>query len=255
MRGSAVRVLGGAATLGIFVTGCSPSAGGRLPAAASQAPLPAGVPSRAPGPAARPDLLASHDGLPPVISRIPVGRQKIVFLTIDDGWKHDSRFVAEVRRWRIPITVFLVRDAVRGDWAYFMRLRDAGAHLQDHTLTHPDLRKLSPAAQQAQICQMADIMNARFGRRPVLFRPPYGSYDDATRLAAARCGMKAVLLWREVVQFRGRITYQGPYRLMPGDIILQHFRPGLGRDFPRMLRQIKDQGFTLGDLADYLPAG
>jgi peptidoglycan/xylan/chitin deacetylase (PgdA/CDA1 family) len=236
-------------------SGSTPGHGsGEQSAGAADRAIPSDVPGRAPKPATRPDLLSSPDGLPPLISRIPVGNKKIVFLTIDDGWEQDPRFIDEVHKWNIPLTVFLMRDAVKGHWDYFKQLLGAGAHIQDHTVTHPDMRRLSLDGQHSQICDMADSMTAQFGYRPVLFRPPFGSFDAATREAAKQCGMKAVLLWRESVQLKGKIAYQDPgKRLAPGDIVLQHFRPGLGDDFPKVLKRVKDQGFLLGDLADYLP--
>lgn len=208
----------------------------------------------------------------PVISSIPTKR-KVVFLTIDDGWEQDPGFLEQVREQRIPITVFAMRDAVEatgspdaasgggryvgaGKWDYFRKLREAGAPVENHTLTHPDMRTLGYDRQKAEICGMSTRIRAEIGRRPALFRPPFGNYNTQTIRAAGECGIKAIVMWTASVQPEGKIAYQVPdKRLRPGDILLLHFRPNLDRDFRILINKIKRRGFEIGDLAAYLRAG
>ncbi|MEV0626999.1 polysaccharide deacetylase family protein [Nonomuraea wenchangensis] len=225
---------------------------GALPRAGEVRPLPTGA-------------------LPPVISSIPTKR-KVVFLTIDDGWEQDPGLVRQVRDQRIPLTVFAMRDAVEakgtpdqaggqaryvgaGKWDYFRELRDAGAPVENHTLTHPDLRTLPYAAQRRELCGASRLIEKELGARPTLFRPPYGSYGTDTLRAAKSCGMSAVLLWTATVQPGGKIAYQVPDKqLRPGDILLLHFRPDLAHDFRVLVKKIKRRGYELGNLHAYLDA-
>ena len=190
--------------------------------------------------------------LPPVISQVPVHR-KIVFITVDDGWEKDPSFVRLVRERRIPLTLFLTNSAIKDDYGYFTGLRRAGALIEDHTMTHPYLPKLSYERQKQEICGPAGIYAERYGSRPTLFRAPYGATGRDTLRAAKDCGMRAVLFWREVVT-GGRIAYQVPGRLHPGDILLVHFKPNMTADFERMLHTIHAQGFTPAPIKKYLPA-
>ncbi|MET8869728.1 polysaccharide deacetylase family protein [Nonomuraea sp. NPDC004580] len=209
--------------------------------------------------------------LPPVISSIPT-RRKVVFLTIDDGWEQDPGFVQQIRDERIPITAFAMRDAVEakgtpdqaggearyvgaGKWGYFRQLRDAGVAVENHTLTHPNLRLLGRAAQRKEICGTTQLIKREIGTRPALFRPPFGNYNTDTLLAAKSCGVRAVLLWTATVQPGGKIAYQVPdKRLRPGDILLLHFRPNLARDFRILVKKIKRRGYALGNLQAYVDA-
>jgi hypothetical protein len=65
--------------------------------------------------------------------------------------------------------------------------------------------------------------------------------------------MKAVFFWREVVT-GGRIAYQVPGGLHPGDILLVRFKPNMAADFERMLRSIEKQGFRPAAIKKHLSA-
>ncbi|MFJ2029889.1 polysaccharide deacetylase family protein [Streptosporangium sp. NPDC087985] len=211
------------------------------------------------------------DGLPPVISSIPTKR-KVVFLTIDDGWEQDPGFVAQVRKRRIPIAAFVTRDAVEargatdptaqggrflgtGKWGYMRDLRRAGATIENHTLTHPNMTTLGYEGQKTEICGASQVIRKHMGSPPTLFRPPFGNQNTLTRRAAKACGIDALLLWTATVQPGGKIAYQVPdKKLRPGDILLLHFRPNLARDFRILVDKIERRGFELGNLDAYLKA-
>jgi len=69
-------------------------------------------PPAPPPPAVKPVVL--RGGLPPVIWHIPTD-QKIVFVTIDDGWEKDPRLVQLIGDLHVPVTMFLTDAAIRSD--------------------------------------------------------------------------------------------------------------------------------------------
>ncbi|WP_406313452.1 polysaccharide deacetylase family protein [Streptosporangium sp. NBC_01639] len=254
-------------------TGAPRAGGGRTssPSASASPAPPPGPPGALPRPGEVGRIPRSADGLPPVISSVPT-RRKVVFLTIDDGWEQDPGFLAQVRDRRIPIAAFLTRDAVEargttdptaqggrfigaGKWDYMRDLRDAGATIENHTLTHPNLVTLGYDGQKAEICGTSTLIRKHLGERPALFRPPFGNHNTLTRRAAKACGIDALLLWTATVQPGGKIAYQVPdKKLRPGDVLLLHFRPNLSRDFRILVNKIKRRGFELGNLDTYLKA-
>lgn len=225
------------------------------------------VPLSAPAPpATKPELRTRkgfevdghvEDGLPPVFTTVPT-RQKVVFLTIDDGAEKDPAFLRMMTDLRIPYTAFLSDYLIKEDYGYFERMRDRGVALHNHTLRHRHLPTLSYAAQKHEICGMQDVIEKRYGTRPTLFRPPYGSYDRDTLRAARTCGIEAVPLWNEEV-FVDRWDYREANReLRPGDIVLSHFRgtsewkgtmPDMIR---RFLNLVTAEGYAVARLEDYL---
>lgn len=194
--------------------------------------------------------------LPPVVSRIRT-HDRVVFLTYDDGAEKDPRFVDLVRELRLPVSMFLTDSVAGPGYGHFARLRSVGASIQNHTLDHPALRGLPYAGQRAEICGQQDRLRSRFGSRPRLFRPPYGTYDTTTRRAAAACGISALVLWRASMTGGGELTYlRGAHRLHPGDIVALDPDEGSGLTLRertvRLLRRVQADGLTVGRLEDYV---
>ncbi|MER6953730.1 MULTISPECIES: polysaccharide deacetylase family protein [unclassified Streptomyces] len=209
-------------------------------------------------PATKPVTLPAADGTVPVISDIPT-KEKIVFLTFDDGAEKDPEFVTMMKELKIPFTMFLTDAAIRSDYGYFKELQGLGAGVQNHTLTHPNLRTLGAAAQKQEICGQQTKLKAEYGTTPRLMRPPYGNWDENTRAAAASCGAEAIVLWRESMQIKNMQYQRGDKKLHPGDVILAHFRgpselkgTTMTEMTANMLRHIQEQGFTVARLEDYL---
>ncbi|MEU6545575.1 polysaccharide deacetylase family protein [Streptomyces sp. NPDC046859] len=196
-------------------------------------------------------------GLPPVFTTVPTNR-KVVFLTIDDGAEKDPAFLRMMSDLKVPYTAFLSDYVIKDDYGYFRRLQRAGADLQNHTLHHRYLPALSYRHQQYEICGMQEVMEERYGERPVLFRPPFGNYNRDTLRAARSCGVRYVALWNEEVFVDRWDHREDDHRIRPGDIVLSHFR---GRDewkgtMPDMIRRFLDrvtaEGFAVARLEDYL---
>lgn len=155
-----------------------------------------GLTAPLPAPPHRPTrpVATGRGGTVPVLKRVPTS-DKVVFLTYDDGAERDPRFVDMVRELRLPVSMFLTDTVVGPGYGHFARLQSVGASIQNHTLDHSALRGLPYAGQRAEICGQQEKLHARFGLRPRLFRPPYGTYDRTTRRAATDCGLAALVLW------------------------------------------------------------
>jgi len=184
-------------------------------------------------------------------SRIPTN-QKVAFITIDDGWVKHPLALELFRAAGVPTTLFLEVNAIKSDPGYFTALQSAGATIENHTISHPNLKGLSYAAQKREICGGADRLAQLYGRRPILFRPPGGTHDATTLRVAHDCGMKAAFFWKETTD-HGKVFFQEGHTVQPGDIILMHFRKRFVDDFLAVLNAIHQAGLTPARLADYLP--
>ena len=221
------------------------------------------VPLRAPAPPKQKPKLVSEPGhltgkgLPPVLVQVPT-KEKVVFLTIDDGAEKDPELLRMLRELDIPFTGFLSDEVARTDYGYFRKAHRQGAGMQNHTINHPELTNLDYEEQRREICRQQDRLEREIGERPTLLRPPYGAYNRDTLRAAASCGIEAVPLWAEEA-FPDRIDWgRGDHTLHPGDIILTHFRgeaewqasmPDMVR---HLLQTVTEQGFAFARLEDYV---
>jgi peptidoglycan/xylan/chitin deacetylase (PgdA/CDA1 family) len=185
-------------------------------------------------------------------SNIPTD-QKIAFITIDDGWQKDPMALKLFLAAHVPITLFLEVNAIKDNPGYFKPLRDqAGAIIEDHTISHPNLKGRSYEFQKHEICGGADKLEQLYGKRPTLFRPPGGTHDATTLKVVHDCGMKAAFYWHETTD-HGVVFYQSVHKVQPGDIILMHFRPRFVDDFLAVLNAIHRAGLTPARLEDYIP--
>ncbi|MEU5973538.1 polysaccharide deacetylase family protein [Streptomyces sp. NPDC047315] len=195
--------------------------------------------------------------LPPVFTTVPV-KEKVVFLTIDDGVEKDPDFLRMMDELQIPYSAFLSDYVIDDDYGYFKRMRDQGAALHNHTLNHRYMPGLSYDAQEQEICGQQEKLEKLYGKRPPLFRPPYGNYNGDTLRAAQSCGVKAVPLWAAEA-FPDHMEWREWDRdLHPGDIILTHFRgaddwKGSMTDMVRqVMKVVTDKGYAVARLEDYV---
>ncbi|MFJ4687426.1 polysaccharide deacetylase family protein [Streptomyces sp. NPDC088789] len=246
--------------------GASPGASPGVPPGVPPAARPGVPPGAPPGspsresPGARssaPPGGGGRAGLPEVLDRVPT-RDKVVFLTYDDGAERDPEFVDMVRERRLPVTLFLTDSVAGPGYGHFARLRSVGATLQNHTLDHAALRGLPYAGQRAEICGQQNKLASRFGIRPTLLRPPYGMYDDTTLRAAADCGVRSLILFRASATDTHTHFTSAPERLLPGDVITltPHENPGptLVTRTIRLLKEIEANGLRPARLEDHLRA-
>ncbi len=215
------------------------------------------TPRRVPGlglprqPEPTPVALPSTDSAP-VFSRIPT-TNKVIFLGIDDGIVRDPAVADLLKQANVPFTMFLQQGEADAGVDYFKQLEEYGGVVESHTINHPDLTKLSYGQMQNEVCGTLDDYQNLYGRRPTLFRPPYGNTNANVQAVAAGCGYKAIVLWKGSTN-DGRFDLQDGTQLTPGDIVLMHFRTDLLVDLQKVFDVCKQQGFAIASLQDYLPA-
>ncbi|MEA2722088.1 MAG: peptidoglycan-N-acetylglucosamine deacetylase, partial [Candidatus Eremiobacteraeota bacterium] len=141
---------------------------------------------------------------------------RLVALTFDDGPYPVTTplLLQTLRDLRAPATFFLIgRDAEQ--FPGLARAIAADGHeIADHTLTHPDLDRLSDAAVTGELRAGAASLE-RIAPDPAerrLFRPPHGRYTVATITAAQAAGFDTVL-WNDD---------PGDWRAVPPGVLRDH---------------------------------
>ncbi|MCA9809323.1 MAG: polysaccharide deacetylase family protein [Candidatus Dadabacteria bacterium] len=129
--------------------------------------------------------------------------EKSFVITFDDGYKnvYEKAFPV-LAHHSFTATVFLTTgDGERTDdsdrlpalfggemlsWGEIRIMNDAGIDFGAHTMTHPDLTRISPEDVAREIVTSRDIIEHALGAPVTTFAYPYGRYDAGSLEIAAR---------------------------------------------------------------------
>lgn len=186
-----------------------------------------------------------------VLTRLPV-KERVVFITIDDGGYISDDLVAYLNRERIPISTFVMPEPLLWQLGKYRRIKRIS--FENHSNTHGHMRRMTFAQQKEEICRANRLVGRMARSRPVFFRPPGGDWNETTRHAAAACGIRYLVLWN-VIADDGIIRMRSSHRLMPGDIILMHYRKGLVSSLRWLMAQIRHDGLRPALMRDHVRYG
>jgi peptidoglycan/xylan/chitin deacetylase (PgdA/CDA1 family) len=182
-------------------------------------------------------------------------------LTFDDGpGPFTPRILAVLERMHAKATFFEIGRQVRAHPRITARLARAGMAIGDHTQDHPPLAVLSPAEQTAEIDQAASAIKAAGAPAPLLFRPPYGSFD-ATTLDLLRARDSLMVLWTVDTSDYAQpgvkqIVYTALSGARPGAIVLFHDGGGNRSQtlaaLPRIIERLHQRGYRLVTVPELL---
>jgi len=121
---------------------------------------------------------------------------KVCALTFDAAWgNEDTEALIEILgKYKIKATFFVVGQWVDKYPESVKALSDAGHEVMNHTNTHPHMPQLSAEKMVEEVTLCDDKIEKVTGKRPFLFRPPYGDYDDKV-VAALRSQGHYTIQW------------------------------------------------------------
>ncbi|MBV8959621.1 MAG: glycosyltransferase [Actinobacteria bacterium] len=103
----------------------------------------------------------------------------LVALTFDDGpdptWT--PRVLAVLRREHVPATFFVIGNRAQAHPDLVRTELREGDVVGDHTYSHPSLQHASSWRTRAEVLGGAAVIEGITGRKPELFRSPYGAGD------------------------------------------------------------------------------
>ncbi len=199
----------------------------------------------------KPDIPAFSKGSSATLVRKIITTKPVVFLTMDDGIIKNPDALKYIKDHRLNPMLFLTNSIIADNYDYFKDYQAAGLKIENHTLTHPNLRKLGYAAQKAEICGQTDKIKQIYGTTPTIMRPPYGEFNNNTLQASHDCGIDFVVHWSAKVD-GGAVQYQTGKHLVAGDVVLMHFRPAIMDDLKAFNDEVTAQGLTPAYLSDWL---
>jgi polysaccharide deacetylase family sporulation protein PdaB len=105
---------------------------------------------------------------------------KRIALTIDAAWDADKTpFILEtLAKYNVKATFFLCGVWVKAYPDQVKAIFDAGHTIGNHSLSHPHMTNISQDAVEKEISSLDDLIEKITGQRTVLFRAPFGEYND-----------------------------------------------------------------------------
>ncbi|MBO1416020.1 polysaccharide deacetylase family protein [Streptomyces sp. FH025] len=178
---------------------------------------------------------------------------KVVYLTFDDGPSpaYTPRILSILSRYGVRATFFEVGENVAAHPSLTAQVARQGHSVQNHSWSHPDLRRLSPSGINSQVVNTDRAISKQTGRTPKCLRPPYGAVNGTVRSRAAALG-KQVVLWSVDPQDWSRpgsaaIQSRVLGNVRPGSVILLHDGGGdrsqTAAALPAILSTLKSRGY------------
>ncbi|MGI4862381.1 MAG: polysaccharide deacetylase family protein [Janthinobacterium lividum] len=151
-----------------------------------------------------------------------------IALTFDDGPVATTPAVLDIlARHGVPATFFCIGQRVRANSAVVQQIAAAGHLVGNHSFTHHFFIDLFSTRQLSREISTTDAaIAAAIGRKPRLFRPPYGvttpSFARAIRRAGHRCIGWNVRSLDTVVRDEQQLLGNMVRALAPGAVFLFH---------------------------------
>lgn len=179
---------------------------------------------------------------------------KYVVLTFDDG--PDPRWTPEILdildEYDAKATFFELGKDVAAHPELTRKVHADGHSVQNHTWSHPDLRKLSAASFSNQVKNTDRQIRDQTGATPRCLRPPYGAVNSTVTKRAAALG-KTLTLWsidsRDWTRpGKAAIQHRVLTGVRSGSVILFHDGGGDRSQtvaaLPAILKALKSKGYS-----------
>ena len=152
--------------------------------------------------------------------RQPGDKRKLVTLTFDDGPFPETtpKVLDLLARYDVRATFFVIGRYLDGtderavaSRAVLRKVVEAGHLVGNHTHDHALLTTISHTQVLEQIDRGAASIERTIGKKPFLFRPPFGQLDEFGQ-EAARARQLDILLWNVEAQDMSRTDSQVMFR-------------------------------------------
>jgi peptidoglycan-N-acetylglucosamine deacetylase len=188
-------------------------------------------------------------------------RDREIALTFDDGPGPYTPNVLDVlERLHVHATFFEIGKMLQYFGSSTKRELHDGDVIGDHTQTHPAMALLSAHDQHEELFEQIARIELLGGPRPVLFRPPYGSYNSTTMRVLHAMHLLMVLWSVDTDDYLQPgvpvIVKRALEGAEPGAIILMHDGGGTRTQtvaaLSTIIRSLRARGFRLVTVPELL---
>ena len=187
--------------------------------------------------------------------KLPGNRREIA-LTFDDGPSNETaKFLALLNKLGVRASFFLCGRNVERRPGLAREIVKAGHEVGNHTYSHPFLPMCSPTSVRAELAGAQAVIAEATGRRPTLFRPPFGYRSPALARLLPEMKLHGVhwtVIGMDWKWSAARIARRVLTRTRPGSIVCLHdgdrTRPTTDRNetleaVKLIVPQLKERGY------------
>jgi peptidoglycan/xylan/chitin deacetylase (PgdA/CDA1 family) len=181
-------------------------------------------------------------------------------MTFDDGPSGTltPKLLDILAAHHIKATFFVLGEMVAEHPEILARAAQEGHEIGSHSWSHPNLAKMSQEGVRSQLQRTDDEIKTAIGKRPTLFRPPYGSITERQkRWIHDEFGYDIILWdvdpldWKRPgpAVVRSRILKE----TRPGSIVLSHdIHPGTIEAMPSTFDELQAKGFKFVTVSELI---
>lgn len=120
--------------------------------------------------------------------------EKIASLSFDAAWGNEDTetLIQILKKYNVKATFFVVGEWVDKYPQSVKALCDAGHEVMNHSSEHLHMSRLNSEEIANDLNKCNEKIEKITGKRPILFRPPYGDYNDKLILAVKSINMYTI---------------------------------------------------------------
>lgn len=189
-------------------------------------------------------------------------QDKVVAISFDASWGGDQTMdiLDTLDAYNVKTTFFLVGIWVDKYPDLVKEIVARGHEIGNHSATHPHMSQISEEKIRQELRIMSDQVETLTSKRPTLFRPPYGDYNNKVITTVRQEGYEAVQWSVDSLDWKNRgvedIIRQCTQNIQSGDIVLFHndaqYTP---QALKTVLKDYQDKGFTIIPVSEILLKG
>jgi peptidoglycan-N-acetylglucosamine deacetylase len=156
-------------------------------------------------------------------------KEKILSVTFDDGPDRATTplLLDVLRETNVPATFFCIGRKIKGNEDILARMVAEGHLIGTHSYSHSDwFDFFSPGRMQQEFRESSRLIFEATGKKPLLFRPPYGVINPMVKRALKGTGFHVAgfsnRAWDTTSREEDVILERLKRNLKPGDIVLLH---------------------------------
>ncbi|HJT74694.1 MAG TPA: polysaccharide deacetylase family protein [Chitinophaga sp.] len=179
--------------------------------------------------------------------------EKVIAITFDDGplSQHTPAILDILQKEQAPAAFFCIGRHIAGQEQLLRRMEAEGHVIGNHSFTHHFWFDMFGSEKMlAELRQVDDAVEKATGKRPRLFRPPYGVTNPNLRRAVQRGNYTAVG-WNirsldTVAKSREELLQRIKPAVQPGAVLLLHDSMDVTLEaLPELISFLKGEGYRI----------